>query len=76
MAISQLMAKQYTKIKSSIVDTNNHLNEIFPSFDSLNKKLSLDFHLVDTFPNHFSFLSINHKNSESLNTHRDKLDNI
>jgi len=53
IAISQLIAKQLSKTKSSIVDTNNCLNEVFPSFDSLNKKLSLGFHLVDFFSNFF-----------------------
>ena len=47
MATSQLIVKQHSKIKSSIVDINNQLNEIFLSFDSLNKKFSLDFHLAD-----------------------------
>ena len=54
---------------SPIVNTNNHLNENFPSFDSLNKKLSLGFYLVNTFPNYFSFLSVNFKDPELLNTH-------
>ena len=67
MIMFQLIAKQCTKIKSPIVN-NNHLNENFPSFDSL-KELSLGFHLVDTFSSHFSFLSVNCKDSESLNTH-------
>ena len=47
------------KIKSSIINTNNHLNEIFPAFDSLNRKLSLGFHLVNTFHNCFSFYLVN-----------------
>jgi len=59
MATSQLTAKQQSKINSPIVDTNNCLNEVFPSFDSLNKKLSLGFCLVDSFFNHFSFLTVN-----------------
>jgi len=43
MATSKLMAKQQLKIKSPIVDVNNQLDEIFPSFDSLNKEILLDF---------------------------------
>jgi len=69
MIMFQLIAKQYTKIMSPIINTNNHLNKNFSSFDSLNKELSLGFHLVDTFPNHFSFLPVNCKDPESLNTH-------
>ena len=46
-------------IKSSIINTNNCLNGKFPAFDSLNKKLSPSFHLIDTFPDCFSFHSVN-----------------
>jgi len=52
------------------------VNENFPSFDNLNKKLSSGFHLVDMFSNHFSFLSVNQKDPVSLNIHQDRLDNI
>ena len=41
--------KQQLKIKSSIVDTNNCLNGIFPVFDSLNSEFSPGSQLVDTF---------------------------
>ena len=61
---------------SPIVNTNNHLNENFSSFDSLNKELSLGFYLVNTFPNYFSFLSVNCKDPELLNTHQDRLGSI
>ena len=49
MTTCHLISKQCLKIKSSIVDTNNCLNEIFPAFDSLNQELSLGFCLIDTF---------------------------
>ena len=54
-----LIFKQYLKIKSSIVDTKNYLNEIFVAFDSLNRELFTSFYLIDTFPNHFSFHLVN-----------------
>jgi len=57
--------KQLLKVKSPIVNTNNHLNEVFPSFDSLNKELSSGFHLVDTFSDHFSFYSVNRKDADA-----------
>lgn len=41
MATAYLMSKQHLKIKSPIIDDNNHINEVFPPFDSLNKELSL-----------------------------------
>ena len=31
------------------MDTNNWLNEVFPSFNSLNKEISPGFHLIDFF---------------------------
>jgi len=58
------------------MDTNNYLNKVFSFFNSLNKELSLVFHLVDTFSNYFSFLSINQKDSNILTTHCNRLDNI
>jgi len=59
MAITYLTPKQHLKIKSSIMNTNNHLNKVFPFFDSLNKELSLGFYLVDTFSNYFEDSLIN-----------------
>jgi len=41
------------------MDTKNHLNKVLPPFNSLNKELSPRFHLVDTFSDHFSFISVN-----------------
>ena len=54
MGIIHLTLKQHLKIKGSIVDTNNHLNKVFPSFNSLNKEISPSIYLVDTFSNLYS----------------------
>jgi len=59
MATSHLTAKQWSKVKSSIMDINNCLNKVLHYFDSLNKELSLGFHSVNTFLDHFSFVSVN-----------------
>ena len=59
MATSYLMIKQHSKIKGFIIDINNHLNKVLSSFDSLNKEHSSGFYLVNTFSDHFSFLSVN-----------------
>jgi len=64
------------KIKSLIVDTNNHLNEVFPSFDSLCKELSHGFHLVDTFPDWFSFHTVNQKDTDAKIAYHNKLNRI
>jgi len=55
IVVTHLISKQCLKIKSSIMDTNNWLNEVFSSFDSLNKGISPGFHLIDLF----SFISVN-----------------
>jgi len=62
--------------QSSIMNTNNWLNKIFPFFDSLNKEFSLGFHLIDIFSDCFSFISVNRKDFEVLFTHQNKLNNI
>jgi len=59
------MLKQQLKIKSSIVDINNCLNGIFPSFDPFYKELSSGFKLVDNFSDHFYFYTVNCKDKES-----------
>ena len=51
ITMSHLTAKQWLKVKSSIINTNN----------CLNKELSLGFYLVDTFLDHFPFISVNQK---------------
>ena len=60
-SLRNLMSKQHLKLKSSIVDFNNSL---FPSFDNLYKELSASFWLVDSFSDHFSFYTMNHKNKD------------
>jgi len=54
MDIVHLTLKQHLRIKGPIVDTNNHLNKLFPSFNSLNKEISPNIYLVDTFSNLYS----------------------
>jgi len=45
------------------------------SFDSFYKELSSGSCLVDNFPNHFSFYTVNHKDKETKNTHLYKVFN-
>jgi len=61
MTTFHLTPNQLLKIKNPVVNSNNHLNEVFPSFDSLNKELSSSFHLVDTFSDHFFFIQLTEK---------------
>ena len=52
------------------------MNEVLPSFNSLNKELALGFHLVDTFLDHFSFISVNWKDPGILTSHYNRLNDI
>lgn len=76
IATSYPIGKQWLKVKSSIIDINNHLNEVLLYFDSLNKKLSLGLCLVDTFSDHFSFISVNWKDSDTLTFYCNRLKDI
>jgi len=63
------MTKQHSKIKNPIVNVKNCLNEVFPAFNSLNKKLSSGFCLVDNFSDHFPFHSANQQDTDTQATH-------
>ena len=76
LSLENMTIKQWQKIKSSIVNTNNCFNGIFPSFDSLNYEFSPGFRLIDNFPSCLFFHWANHKNKESYKTHLCKLDKI
>ena len=58
------------------VNSNNRLNGILPPFDTSHKELSSGFHLVDNFPNHFSFHTVNRQDKEIKSAHIRKLDRI
>ena len=74
--MSCLTSKQYLKIKSLIVDINNCLNQVLLVFDSLNRELSLGFHLINNFPNYFFFHTADCKDAEARTAHHNKLENI
>jgi len=76
LSLENMTSKQWLKIKSSIVNTNNHLNGIFLLFDSLDSKFSPDFRLIDIFSSHFSFHQANCKDKESKVVHNCKLNDI
>jgi len=76
LSMAHFTCKQQSKIKSSIVNTNNCLNEVFSSFDRLHKELSPGFHLVDIFPNYFSFHTVNYKDVNAKTAQHSKLNKI
>jgi len=74
LSLENITPKQWLKIKSFIVDTNNCLNGIFPVFNSLDSEFSPGSQLVDIFSSCFSFHQTNHRNKESKAAHIRKLD--
>ena len=59
-----------------MINTNNCLNGIFPSFDSLNHEFSSGFRLIDNFPSCFSFYQANHRDNKYREAYLCKLDEI
>jgi len=58
LSLEKLTSKQWLNVKESIVDANNRLNEVFPSFISFNSEFLPGNKLIDIYPSHFSFYSI------------------
>ena len=49
LSLENITFKQQKKIKSFIINTNNHLNGVFLSFDSLNSKFLPELRLINIF---------------------------
>lgn len=52
------------------------MNKVFSSFNKLYKEISLEFHLVNMFPNCFSFHIVNCKDANAKTTYYSKLNKI
>ena len=76
LAIDNFTKKQRLKIKSPVVDTNNYLNEIHPSFNRLHRELSSGFCLCDNLSNCFSFHKVDKKKPENIYNHLKSLDKL
>jgi len=76
LSMGNFTDKQWLKIKSFIVDTNNYLNKVHSFFNRLYKELLSGFCLVDNFPNHFSFYIVNQKNIKNMNVYIWLLDKL
>ena len=59
-----------------IVDSNDCLNSLLSSFNSLHKEISFSFHLVNNFSNRFSFYIVNCRDKNIVKTHLLNLDKI
>ena len=71
-----MTSNQHLKIKSFVTDTNNYLNEIFLSFDSLNSEFLPGSRLIDIFYSCISIYKAYYCNKESKAVYCCKLDNL
>lgn len=76
LLLESLMSRQQVTIKGPIVDMNNRFNENFLFFSPFNCEFSLGNRLIDIFPNHFSFHSLNRKSNHNVKSQLCKLDSI
>ena len=62
--LKSLMSHQRSNIKDYLVDSNNKLYGIFPSFSPLYPELSPGSRIIDKFSDHFSF-NLTNKNKNN-----------
>ena len=75
LLLERLVSNQWKIIKGPIVDIDNRFNKVFPSFSPFNYEISPGNRLIDIFPNHFSFHSLNRKSEHKVKIHLLKLNN-
>ena len=75
-SLELLTSRQCSNIKSLIVDIKNRFNENFSLFFPFNCEFLLGNRLIDIFPKHFSFHSLNRKYKRSIKSHLGKLKEI
>ena len=73
-SINTLTKHQKTIIKGHLIDSNNKLFGIFPSFSPLNLKLNLGSRIVDVFSDQFSFNLVNREKNNKI--HFQQLDEM
>ena len=76
LSINCMTDIQCYKIKSSIMDMNNYLNEVYLSFNRLYKELSPSFCLIDNFPNCFFSHTVNYKDKDVFNNQMHSLNKL
>ena len=76
LSLGKLTSRQQLNIKDPIIDTNNRLNRIFPSFNPFSTEFSSGDKLIDIFSSHFYFYFTNRKSKESRKVHICKLDEL
>ena len=74
--LENLTSRQYQKYKSFIINSNNCINSLFSSFDSLYKEIFSRFCLVDNFSDCFLFHTVNCRDKDIVKVHLQKLNKI
>ena len=74
--ISSLTNHQKNIAKGHLIDSSNKTYGIFPSFSSLNPQFFPSSHILDNFPDCFSFNLVNKKEKEKDKIHAQELDNM
>jgi len=75
LSVKKLTPKQWLNVKEFIVDANNRLNWVFPSFIPFSSEFLPGNRLIDIYPSRFSFYSIN-KYEKGRKVHIQKLGNL
>ena len=73
-SINSLNDHQKNFVKEHLMDSNNKLYGVFPSFSPLNPEFNLGSRIIDIFPDQFSFNLANKTKNES--SHSQQLDNM
>jgi len=71
-SIDHLMAKQRSRLKSSIIDADDKCNQCFSSFSFFNKEFKSGNHIANIFPDLFPF----YPHSLDVKKHFKKLEEI
>ena len=65
-SLNNLTSCQRSLVKGYLVDSNNKVYVIFPSFSSLHLKFFLDSRIIDNFSDYFSFNLSNKKEKNNI----------
>jgi len=76
LLLDSLTRYQCEYIKGHIVDMDNHYNEVFPFFDSLNPEFSPSHRIINIFASCFSFHLFSNHNDQNLKLYIQQLDNL
>ena len=74
LLLKKLTLKQQLNIKESIVDANNRLNRVFPSFIHFSSEFSPRNRLIDIYSSHFFHSTNKHKKGRKV--YIQKLNNL